>query len=141
MLRFFFILIVLTLLVVLRLVLVRGRYQRPKPGAPEKPKVIEMPAAKALAIKHYFFANLAPGTGPPDPNNFYENLVVHIGPEDLPHYRVYSLWVATPAALKLQSDYRFGRGMLIVARFDMDLILQAVRDRIRELGLLAEEVE
>jgi hypothetical protein len=142
MLRFFLILIALTLIVVLRLVLVRSRYQPVKASAEQKPKVIEMPASKPLVIKHYFFANFDHRTGPPDVSNFFENLVVHVGPEDAPHYRVYSVWVATPGALKLQNEaYRFGRGLLIVERYDMELILRAVREHIRELGMLAVEVE
>jgi hypothetical protein len=139
---FILILIVLTLLVVLRLMLVRSRYKQQKLSEQRQPKIVEMPAAKPIAIKHYFFANFDHRTGPADRGNFFENLVVHVGLEDSQHYRVYSLWVATPDALKLGHDrYRFGRGLLIVERYDMDVILRAVQDRIRELGLLAEEVE
>jgi predicted signal transduction protein with EAL and GGDEF domain len=142
MLRFFIILIALTLLVVLRIILVRNRHRPQKPREQHQPNIVEMPAAKTLAIKHYFFANFDHRSGPANRDNFFENLVVHVGPEDSAQYRVYSLWVVTPEALKLGHDpYRFGRGLLIVERYDMDVILRAVQDRIRELGLLAEEVE
>jgi hypothetical protein len=134
--------LIATLVVVIRLLLIRSRFPSQAKTEEAKPKVIEMPVSKPVAIKHYFFANFDHRTGPADRENFFENLVVHVGPEDSPHYRVYSLWVATPAALNgANESYRFGRGLLIVERYDLDVILRAVREHIRELGLLAVEVE
>ena len=143
MLRFvIFGLMIATFAVVIRLLLIRNSFPKGPRSESQKPKVIEMPASKPLVVKHFFFANFDHRTGPPDASDFFENLVVHVGPEDSPHYRVYSVWVATPGALKLQNEaYRFGRGLLIVERYDMELILRAVRDHIRELGMLAVEVE
>src|SRR4051794_33431339 len=99
-----------TFMVVLRLLLIRSTFPKGRQSEPQKPKVIEMPTSKPLVIKHFFFSNFDHRTGPDDPSNFFENLVVHVGPEDSPQYRVYSVWVATPGALKLQNEaYRFGR--------------------------------
>jgi hypothetical protein len=143
MLRFIiFAVLIATLVVVVRLLLIRSRFPAQQKSEPAKPKIIAMSASKPLTIRHYFFANLDHRTGPADRDDFFENLVVHVGPEDSPDYRVYSLWVATPAALMRRQDpYRFGRGLLIVERYDMEVILRAVREHIRELGLLAVEVE
>jgi hypothetical protein len=134
--------VVATFAVVLRLLFIRTSFPKPQFDEQPGPNVIEMPATKPLTIKHFFFANFDHSSGPADRDNFFENLVVHVGPEDSPRYRVYSLWVATASALKNGGDpYRFGRGLLIVERYDMEVILRAVREHIRELGLLALEVE
>ena len=136
-----FVVVVAALVVLVRLLLLRMRMrsETQRPGA--GPRVVEMPVAGPPTIKHYFFANFDYRVGPSDPNRFLENLVVHVGPEESARYRVYSVWVATANAVPLgQQGYRFGRGLLIVEHYNLELILQAVRQHITELGLLAEEV-
>jgi hypothetical protein len=133
--------VIATLVVVLRLLFVRPRVQERERTSSPKPSIIEMPPRAQLEIKHYFFANLDKSIGPPDPQHFLENLVVHVGPEGSDRYRVFSLWVGTPgAAAPGTQAYRFGRGLLLVERYDLELIVKAVRQHINELGLLAEEV-
>jgi hypothetical protein len=134
--------LIATLVVIVRLLLIRRRFPMTTKAESAKPKVIEMPASGPLVIKHFFFANFDHRTGPPDPTRFFENLIVHVGEEDSARYRVYSLWVATPSAIKADGNgYRFGRGLLIVDRYDTETILRGVREHVRELGLLAEEVD
>jgi hypothetical protein len=129
------------LAVFVRLLLVRSRVQA-RQQDDSASKIVTMPSAGPIAIKHYFFANLDHLAGPADPQNFYENLVVHVGPENADRYRVFSLWVTTPGAVRPAPEgYRFGRGLLIVESYDLELILRAVRQHINELGLLAEEVD
>ncbi len=132
---------VAALAVFVRLLLIRSRVQaRQQSGSANK--IVAMPSAGPIAIKHYFFANLDHLIGPTDPQDFCENLVVHVGPENADRYRVFSIWVATPGAVRPALEgYRFGRGLLIVERYDLELILRAVRQHINELGLLAEEVD
>jgi hypothetical protein len=142
MLRFIILLVVAAaVLVFIRLLLLRASMRAAPPRSAAQSTIIQMPSVRSLTIKHYFFANFDPVQGPVDHNNFFENLIVHVGPEDSDRYRVYSMWVATPGATKPGPDgFRFGRGVLIVDRYDLGLVLRAVRQHIHELGLLAEEV-
>jgi hypothetical protein len=134
-----FVVVLATLVVFVRLLLMRMRSGAQRSG--RGPRIIEMPVPGPPTIKHYFFANFDHRVGPPDPNHFLETLVVHVGPEESERYRVYSMWVATANAVPMAPEgYRFGRGLLIVERYNLELILQAVRQHITELGLLAEEV-
>ena len=57
-----------------------------------------------------------------------------------------TFYVTTPKALSAalrenHHQYRFGRNLLVVERYDMNVILRAVREHINDLGLLAESVD
>jgi hypothetical protein len=105
-------------------------------------------APQPLEVKSYMFTNFDYRTGPASREDFFENMYVnvgHAGPESN-SARTYSLYVATPNALaaKMRSenqDYKFGRNLLVVERYDMDVILRAVREHINDLGLLGENVD
>lgn len=146
MLRFvIWLVVLLALWMLLRLVILSLRNQ---PGKTEKRIVIDMPAKviQPLRISGYHFRNLDPRTGPPDPGRFCERLYLELSSaDDSAVQKKYSLLVATAAGLEdhmraEKRHFQFGRDLLLVERFDMDLILRAVSRHLDELGALAEEV-
>lgn len=156
------VIVVFALVVFMRLVLLRLKMLEMKPGFAKNPE--ERPAEAAptgartidapqpLEVKSYMFTNFDYRVGPADASDFYENLYINVG-EASPagansnsnFTRTYSLYVTTPKALSSamqvnQQGYKFGRHVLMVERYDMDLILCAVRDHINDLGLMAEDI-
>jgi hypothetical protein len=146
MLRFvIWLVVVLALWMLLRLIILSLRNQ---PGKAEKQIVIDMPARviHPLQIRSYHFRDLDPNIGPADPARFCERLYLELSTaDDSAVQKKYSLLVATPAGLEdymraENRQFQFGRNLLLVERFDMDLILRAVSRHLDELGALAEEV-
>jgi len=146
MLRFvIWLVVVLALLMLLRLIILSLRNQ---PGKTEKRIVIDMPAKviQPLQISGYHFRSFDPRTGPPDPARFCERLYLELsGADDSAVQKEYSLLVATPAGLEdyMRAEnrhFQFGRNLLLVEQFDMDLILRAISRHLDDLGALAEEV-
>jgi Immunity protein 8 len=98
-----------------------------------------------LEIKNYFFHSIDFRKGPDDPHKFYEDFCVDIGEVGKEGVTNYCLFVCTPSGIeelirKTNEPYYFGRDMLIVKQFDMEVILKAVRDHIHELEKYAQDV-
>ncbi len=144
------IIVVFSLFVFMRLVLLRLKILEIKQSPPEQPlaptpRTIDAP--QPLEVKSYMFTNFDYRVGPKNSEEFYEKLVVNVGEADANanSTRTYSLYVSTPTALASEmrvtkQDYKFGRNLLVIERYDMNLILRAVRDHINELGLLGEDI-
>ena len=123
----------------------------PASSASPLPRTIDAP--QPLEVKSYMFKNFDYRTGPANPEDFFENLYVNIGEvgptaagSEANFTRTYSFYVTTPKALssRLRTDsqnYKFGRNLLMVERYDMKVILGAVRDHINDLGLLGENID
>src|SRR5438874_2688489 len=122
--RFFLLIIVVFAVVVfMRLVLLRLKFlemKAPPPASSSAPAPRTIDAPQPLEIKSYMFANFDYRTGPPDPDEFFENLFVNVGEAESDiSLRAYSFYVATPKALSFalrekNQDYRFGRNLLVV---------------------------
>jgi hypothetical protein len=148
MLRFIIItVLVLTFFVFVRLVLLRLRRMDQPPTKPAPPIIDAEPQfASPMEIKNYRFANFDHRVGPSNPENFHELLYVDVGPEgSTADVRRYALHVTTPKGLSARiennsSGYRFGSNLLVVERFDLEMILRALRDRINELPELGSEI-
>ncbi|MBI2682572.1 MAG: hypothetical protein HYX26_05050 [Acidobacteriales bacterium] len=138
--------VVASLLVFLRLMLLsirRGPQPRRAPVREDKIIDAEEPV---LELKSYRFHGCDSAMGPPDPLDFHERLYVSVGPRDSDRARTYCIHVTTPKTLEKELSAsghpaRFGRDLLIVHRFEVDVILRAVRDRIRELNELGESLD
>ena len=149
------VIVVFALAVFMRLVLLRLKLLEMKaaPTAQESsPRIRTIDAPQPLEVKSYMFTNFDYRSGPANRDEFFENMYVNVG-EVLrtagaadSNTRTYSLWVTTPRALDTamrakREDYKFGRNLLVVERYDMDVILRAVREHINDLGLLGENVD
>jgi hypothetical protein len=161
--RFLLLLIVVFALVVfMRLVLLRLKVLEMKTGSGKgaevpvqetvtsRSRTIDAPAP--LQVKSYMFTNFDYRLGPADRSDFYENLYINVGEttssatnsESSPT-RTYSLYVTTPKALSSamrlnKQGYKFGRHVLVVESYDINLILRAVKEHINDLGLMAEDI-
>ncbi len=139
-------------LVLLRLKLLEMKTAAPSPTQESGPRVRTIDAPQPLEVKSYMFTNFDYRSGPANRDDFFENMYVNVG-EVLrtagtadSNTRTYSLWVTTPRALDAamrakREEYKFGRNLLVVERYDMDVILKAVREHINDLGLLGENVD
>ena len=94
-------------------------------------------------IKNYYFINIDFNKGPSDLEDFYEDFVVDVGEVGTDRVTNYSFFVCTPKGIEgamkeLKADYLMERNLLIVPRFDMELIERAIRehiDKLAEFGL------
>ena len=147
------ILVVGALFVFMRLVLLRMKVlemNAPRPPSPERTTTATargrtIDAPPPLEVKSYMFTNFDYRRGPANADDFYENLYVGVGEAGADSTRTYSMWVTTPKALssmvqKNKDDYKFGRHLLVVERYDMKVILRAVGEHINDLGLMGEDV-
>jgi hypothetical protein len=146
------IIIVCALVVFMRLVLLRLKLLEMKAASPaaqeSSPRVRTIDAPQPLEVKSYMFTNFDYRIGPANREEFFENMYVNVGNAgaESNSARTYSLYVTTPRALDVamrakHEDYKFGRNLLVVERYDMDVILRAVREHINDLGLLSENVD
>ena len=147
MLRFvIWLVLLLAFWMLLRLILLSFRKQSSTNSG--KNIVINMPAkvVHPLQVRSYKFRNFDFRSGPPDPKRFCERLYLTLGSSDDPSLeKKYSFLVATPAGLNdtmraENRDFQFGRNLLLVERYDMELILRAISRHLDELDALAEEV-
>lgn len=109
-------------------------------------QVIEMPARERspLIIHEVGFANFSEDAAPKDSEEFFERMFVKIGRAGEPETQMYSLHLTTPKGLQraLQSEtFRFGRDLLVVERFDRELIRSALEKHLYELPQLARQIE
>jgi|ERR1700694_384926 len=94
---------------------------------------------KSREIKNYYFIEIDLNKGPADPVNFYEDFRVDVGEAGSDSVTNYSFFVCTPKGIEdtmkeLKADYLMERNLLIVPRFDMELVLHAIRERIDKLA-------
>ena len=83
------------------------------------------------------FGRLDTDTGPPDPECFYDELFLEIENPDSSDSWTTSYFVGTPSGLAQVMreegwDEMFGADLLIVRRFDRDLILRSLLERVAE---------
>ena len=97
-----------------------------------------------MTVRKFEFKRFATTTGPADPENFRETLTLHAAPEGTDDIAIYSLTVATPKALAQSvavdaGSYSFQRNLLLVERYDAELIERALHDHINEIVYLSGE--
>lgn len=83
--------------------------------------------------------------GPPEPAFFYDCMVVYIGEVGTEGVWTYEAMVGTPAGVlgvmnESDLDYAFLDKTILITRYDKDLILRMVKENIRSLPYLMEDV-
>ena len=134
---FLLVLVLATLLVFIRLVALRLR-PAARPHTPVVLPPLQFRKSGPLEVKHYWFGAFDHREGPPDPENFYEEFTMEVGEQDSSVTRSICLYVATPRALvglvpMNSTEYAFARNLIVVPRFDMALILRAVKEQLSEI--------
>ncbi len=137
---FLLFLILATLMVFVRLMSLRFR-RGPEVLPRFPPQIVSPTPARILGpteIKNCWFAAFDHRQGPPDPKNFYEELTVEVASRGSSDTRTVHAYVASPSAVLTAlgdgpQDYTFARNLIVVALFDMAVILRAVREQLREL--------
>src|ERR1700724_378866 len=121
-------------------------YIPPPPDEPTKPDTKDSPVVPLdsgnIRIVEFGFRYMDADVGPPDPLNFYEELVLRLENVEHHHRWVASIFICTPqglSALMKQERwlYLFGTDHIIVPEFNMKLILEAVLDFYRTIGKTA----
>jgi len=131
------------------LVLLR-RLSRPVDAATIEPaKIPPFPAAHPhdkphLRIRQHYFRSFESETGPPDSECFYDELFVEIEHPDGDSWTI-SYFVGTPSGIAQVMreegwDHITGTDLLIVRRFDRDLILHSLLERVAKQYEIASEV-
>jgi hypothetical protein len=127
------------------LVLLR-RLSRPLDAAslePAKIPTVPLPAAEEwkdqsrLRIRQHYFRSFDPEPGPPDPECFYDEIFVELEDPDSGACWTDSYFVATASGIAQVMreegwDEMFGTDLLIVRRFDRELILRSLLERAAE---------
>jgi hypothetical protein len=88
-------------------------------------------SAPNIAIKTYNFRTFDADTGPPDPNTFYDELIVELYDEKTGRVWITSYFITTPSGLsKLMRDEHwnamFTDNHIVVPRYDRDAVLDAI---------------
>jgi hypothetical protein len=104
----------------------------PLPAATE-----ESDEQASLRIRKHYFRSFDSNTGPPDPECFYDELFVEIENPESGDSWTNSYFVGTPSGIGQVMreegwDEMFGTDLLIVRRFDRELILRSLLERIQE---------
>ncbi len=121
------------------------RLSRPVDAATlEAPKIPTLPFPVAdepdnqsrLRIRQHYFRSFDSDTGPPDPECFYDELFVELEDPAGDAWTI-SYFVGTPSGIAQVMreegwDELFGTDLLIVRRFDRDLILRSLLERVGE---------
>jgi hypothetical protein len=122
------------------------RLSRPVDAASLPPPAIPtLPLAAAeepeneprLRICQHYFRSFDSETGPPDPEGFYDELFVELEDSDTGASWTNSYFVGTPSGIAQVMreegwDEMFGTDLLIVRRFDRDLILRSLLEHMQE---------
>ena len=129
------------------------RLSRPVDGATlEAPTIptLPLPAADqpdddqpSLRIRNHYFRSFDSDTGPPDPECFYDELFLELENPAGGAWTI-SYFVGTPSGIAQVMreegwDEMFGIDLLIVRRFDRELILKSLLDRLEEQYEIAPE--
>jgi hypothetical protein len=90
-----------------------------------------------LRIRSQYFRSFAFETGPPDPECFYDELFVEVEDSSSGASWTNSYFVGTPTGIAQVMreegwDEMFGTDLLIVRRFDRELILQSLLEHMKE---------
>jgi hypothetical protein len=135
------------------LVLLR-RLSRPVDAATlEAPTIptLPLPAAEdpaddqtRLRIRQHYFRSFDSDTGPPDPECFYDELFLELEDTNTGGSWTISYFVGTPSGIAQVMreegwDEMFGIDLLIVRRFDRELILKSLLERLEEQYEIASE--
>lgn len=137
--------VVMALFVFVRLVVLSFSQQKPSRTPSPAPTIEAQPRFTApMTVRKFVFKRFDAKAGPADPENFKEPLTLHAAPEGSDDISIYSLTVATPKALAqavevTPGSYTFQRNLLLVARYDRDLIERALHEHINEIVYLAGE--
>ena len=144
--RFLIILIFLTLLVTVRLLFLRMKMQTYQ-GTKSAPPVIEgrTVASGLLELKSCEFENFDAATGPKDWQEFFERMRVTVARPGSERVSSFMLYVTTPKGLaeylkREKTTHQFGRDLLVVERYDMDVIRAAVEARLDDLPHIADQI-
>jgi hypothetical protein len=111
-------------------------------GAPAAPP-LPFPAADEpegqprLRIRSHYFRSFDSETGPPDPDCFHDELFLELENPDSGDAWTQSYFVGTPSGIAQLMreegwDEMVGTDLLIVRRFDRELILKSLLERINE---------
>jgi hypothetical protein len=134
------------------LILLR-RLSRPTDAATlESPNIPTLPLPVAeesgdqpqLRIRNHYFRSFDSDSGPPDPESFHDELFLELENPESGDSWTNSYFVGTPSGIaKLMWeegwDEMFGTDLLIVRRFDRELILRSLLERIEEQYEIAPE--
>ncbi|MGO9212065.1 MAG: hypothetical protein ACLP2H_18280 [Terriglobales bacterium] len=118
----------------------------------EAPKVPTLPFPAAdepdddqsrLRIRNHYFRSFDSDTGPPEPECFYDELFLELENPAGDAWTI-SYFVGTPNGIAQVMreegwDEMFGTDLLIVRRFDRELILKSLLDRLEEQHEIAPE--
>lgn len=135
--------VLLLLALLLMFYLLLRRLSRPRDVTPDQPYVtidgdsVSDPRPSRLEIKSCSFRQIDLNTGPADPESFYDELLVDFRDPDSGYTFKHSYFVATPSGIahvmkEERWDHMFGTDLLIVPRFDRQVILAAVLEREQE---------
>ncbi|HUQ49477.1 MAG TPA: Imm8 family immunity protein [Terriglobales bacterium] len=88
-----------------------------------------------LEVKQIVFKNFDLRSGPADPANFDEQATIHVGPKGRDEVRTVALRICTPQAMapQPQSGFSFQRNVLVVNRYDMEVIRTGVEKYISDM--------
>jgi len=97
-----------------------------------------------LRIRNHYFRSFDSDTGPPDPECFYDELFVELEDTHTGGSWTVSYFVGTPGGIAQVMreegwDEMFGIDLLIVRRFDLELILKSLLTRLEEQYEIAPE--
>ena len=108
------------------------------------PAVNQADDESPLRIRNHYFRSFDSDTGPPDPECFYDELFLEIENPDSGDSRTISYFVGTPSGIAQVMreegwDEMLGADLLIVRRFDRDLILRSLLERVAQQYEIAPE--
>ena len=118
-------------------------YPSPAPPVPY-PAADEEDDRPQLQIRNHYFRSFDSDPGPPDPECFHDEIFLELENPELGNSWTSSYFVATPSGIAQLMreegwDEMFGTDLLIVRRFDRELILRSLLERIQEQYEVAAE--
>lgn len=109
------------------------------PDIPTVPLLIEdePPAQGRLRIRNHYFRSFDSEAGPPDPECFHDEVFLELENPESGDSWTNSYFVGTPSGIAQFMreegwDEMYGTDLLIVRRFDRELILKSLLDRINQ---------
>ena len=102
------------------------------------------PPAQSLRVRSHYFRSFDSETGPPDPECFHDEVFLELENLETGDAWTSSYFVGTPSGIAQLMreegwDEMFGTDLLIVRRFDRELIVRSLLDRINEQYEIAPE--
>ncbi len=90
-------------------------------------------------VRNYFFRETDLITGPPDPEDFYDEFLIECEHPETGYRWWTGFYVATPKGLARvmaegRTDFLYGDSTIIVRRFDLKTIVRAVMESFAEWG-------